>query len=302
MCVGNSDDENRSSDWWQLPHHKCLTSQASIPATDPLQKDSFRSSRGNIRRSTPALPASRQPSSQRRGRRQQPVRRSVRVKTVQRVPRPLDDAQVYALLEHLRCLRDRALILLMLQAGLRPSEALGLHLEDGHRRALHPTVARQPGRRRHARVRPGQRPVRVASRARGGVGCAGRRLPGLNGRHEGRTAHHRGVQDRPGIAMARARSRPVHRHPNAFFRPGYERNLIPELDPGPGRRRGQAAGWRKCCRRRLWPRCLDADPGVGLSTLALRRLRQSRAVHHPRSAGSRSSRANGAAEFRGSGR
>lgn len=62
--------------------------------------------------------------------RQQPVRRSVYVKTVQRVPRPLDDAQVQALLEHLRCLRDRALVLLMLQGGLRPGEALGLHLED----------------------------------------------------------------------------------------------------------------------------------------------------------------------------
>src|SRR5207245_9053678 len=71
--------------------------------------------------------------------RQQPVRRSMRVKTVQRMPRPLDDAQVQALLENLRCLRDRALILLMLQGGLRPGEALGLHLEDvayGRRRVV----------------------------------------------------------------------------------------------------------------------------------------------------------------------
>jgi len=71
--------------------------------------------------------------------RQQPVRRSVRVKTIQRVPRPLDDAQVQALLGQLRCLRDRALVLLMLQGGLRPGEALGLHLEDvayGRRRIV----------------------------------------------------------------------------------------------------------------------------------------------------------------------
>jgi integrase len=71
--------------------------------------------------------------------RQQPVRRSVRVKTVQRVPRPLDDAQVQALLGQLRCFRDRALVLLMLQGGLRPGEALGLHLEDvayGRRRVV----------------------------------------------------------------------------------------------------------------------------------------------------------------------
>jgi integrase len=71
--------------------------------------------------------------------RQQPMRRSVRAKTIQRVPRPLDDAQVQALLGQLRCLRDRALVLLMLQGGLRPGEALGLHLEDvayGRRRVI----------------------------------------------------------------------------------------------------------------------------------------------------------------------
>lgn len=71
--------------------------------------------------------------------RQRPVRRSVRVKTVQRVPRPLDAAQVQALLGQLRCRRDRALVLLMLQGGLRPGEALGLHLEDvayGRRRVV----------------------------------------------------------------------------------------------------------------------------------------------------------------------
>lgn len=71
--------------------------------------------------------------------RQQPVRRSVRVKVMQRLPRPLDDAQIHALLEQLRCLRDRALVLLMLQGGLRPGEALGLHLEDiayGRRRIV----------------------------------------------------------------------------------------------------------------------------------------------------------------------
>src|SRR6266566_6734789 len=45
----------------------------------------------------------------------------------------------HRLLEQLRCLRDRALILLMLQGGLRPGEALGLPLEDvayGRRRIV----------------------------------------------------------------------------------------------------------------------------------------------------------------------
>jgi len=90
-----------------------------------------------------------------RASRQRPVRRVVRVKTVQKVPRPLDEAQVTALLEQLRNLRDRAIVLLMLQGGLRPGEVLGLHLEDiayGRRRVTvrhrddHPKGARSKSR------------------------------------------------------------------------------------------------------------------------------------------------------------
>ena len=62
--------------------------------------------------------------------RQQPMRRRVSVKTVQRLPRPLSDDQVTALFEALRSRRDRALLGLMLDGGLRPGEALGLHVED----------------------------------------------------------------------------------------------------------------------------------------------------------------------------
>jgi site-specific recombinase XerD len=70
---------------------------------------------------------------------QRPVRRSVRVKTVQRLPRPMSDEHVAALLAALRCQRDRALIRLMLDGGLRPGETLGLHLDDiayGRRRVV----------------------------------------------------------------------------------------------------------------------------------------------------------------------
>lgn len=90
-----------------------------------------------------------------RASRQRPVRRAVRVKTVQSLPRPLDDAQVEALLAQLRSVRDRALVLLMLQGGLRPGETLGLHLEDiayGRRRVVvrhrvdHPKGARSKSR------------------------------------------------------------------------------------------------------------------------------------------------------------
>lgn len=90
-----------------------------------------------------------------RASRQRPVRRAVRVKTVQQVPRPLDEGQVAALLGELRCLRDRAIVLLMLQGGLRPGEVLGLQLEDiaysrrhvvVRRRADHPKGARSKSR------------------------------------------------------------------------------------------------------------------------------------------------------------
>jgi integrase len=90
-----------------------------------------------------------------RASRQRPIRRVVRVKTVQRVPRPLDEGHVAVLLEQLRRLRDRAIVLLMLQGGLRPGEVLGLRLEDiayGRRRVTvrhrddHPKGARSKSR------------------------------------------------------------------------------------------------------------------------------------------------------------
>jgi len=86
---------------------------------------------------------------------QKPIRRSVRVKTVQRVPRPMDGAQVQALLAQLKRVRDQAIVLLMLQGGLRPGEVLGLHLADiayGKRRVVvrhrddHPKGARSKSR------------------------------------------------------------------------------------------------------------------------------------------------------------
>ncbi len=83
--------------------------------------------------------------------RQRPIRRAVRVKTVVRLPRPLSDEQVSSLVGSLGCWRDRALMHLMLRRGLRPGEALSLHLEDvqyGRRRVIvryrtdHPKGAR----------------------------------------------------------------------------------------------------------------------------------------------------------------
>ncbi len=71
--------------------------------------------------------------------RQRPVRRVVRVKTAQRIPRPMSNEEVNQILEALRLQRDKAMIRLMLQGGLRPGEVLNLHLEDiqyGRRRII----------------------------------------------------------------------------------------------------------------------------------------------------------------------
>ena len=56
--------------------------------------------------------------------------RVLRLRPVVRLPRPLGERCVRELLEALPSLRDRALVLLMLHGGLRPGEALGLHLDD----------------------------------------------------------------------------------------------------------------------------------------------------------------------------
>lgn len=58
-----------------------------------------------------------------------PVRSPARLRDVHRVPRPMADEHVEALIAQLRR-RDLALIRLMLDGGLRPGEALGLHLTD----------------------------------------------------------------------------------------------------------------------------------------------------------------------------
>ncbi|GAA2127158.1 tyrosine-type recombinase/integrase [Kitasatospora saccharophila] len=89
-------------------------------------------------------------------RRQQPVRRVLRVKTVEPVPRPMPDDVYRALLDELRTRRDLALLEVMWEGGLRPGEVLGLQLGDisyGQRRVTirkrddHPRGVRQKSRR-----------------------------------------------------------------------------------------------------------------------------------------------------------
>jgi integrase/recombinase XerD len=89
-------------------------------------------------------------------RRQRPVRRALRVKTVDPLPRPMSVEVYAALLGVLRTRRDVALLELMWEGGLRPGEVLGLRLEDisyGQRRVVvrhrrdHPAGVRQKSRR-----------------------------------------------------------------------------------------------------------------------------------------------------------
>jgi integrase/recombinase XerD len=94
-----------------------------------------------------------------RASRQQPVRRVVQVKRPRRLPRPMTEPDLEALLSGLKRLRDLAMLLLMLDGGLRPGEVLSLHLQDisyGRRRVTirkrddHPHGAR--GKSRTERV------------------------------------------------------------------------------------------------------------------------------------------------------
>jgi len=74
-----------------------------------------------------------------RASRQRSERRTLAVRQPVRLPRPLSEEQVGALLEVLGCRRDRAMVWLMLQGGLRPGEVLCLQLEDiayGRRRVF----------------------------------------------------------------------------------------------------------------------------------------------------------------------
>lgn len=88
--------------------------------------------------------------------RQQPVRRTVRVRLPIRLPRPLTTDDVDALLSSISTARDLAIFLLMLDGGLRPGEVLCLQLQDvayGRRRVTirkrddHPRGARAKARR-----------------------------------------------------------------------------------------------------------------------------------------------------------
>lgn len=88
---------------------------------NPLQKVEDKQARMVSGRRKPALG---------RASRQVPIRRRVSVKQINRLPRPMPREDVERLLASLRTARDRALFLLLVNGGLRPSEALTLELAD----------------------------------------------------------------------------------------------------------------------------------------------------------------------------
>lgn len=87
----------------------------------PLQTVESPVSRLAERRPRPALGASSK---------QGPVRRRTSVKVPERLPRPMRREDVEHLVESFTKLRDKALTLLLVNGGLRPSEALTLDLSD----------------------------------------------------------------------------------------------------------------------------------------------------------------------------
>lgn len=88
--------------------------------------------------------------------RQKPIRRRIRVRSTQRVPRPMAREDVESFLATLTTLRDRAIFLLCVNGGLRPAEALTLRLSDiqyGQRRVIIRFVDEDPrGLRTKSRV------------------------------------------------------------------------------------------------------------------------------------------------------
>lgn len=127
--------------------YEFLIASAGYSGSDnPICREIDHASERVSGRHRPPLPASAD---------QRPVRRTLRVRTVQTLPRPVSDHVFVALLEQLSKLRDRGLLELMREGGLRPGEVLGLHLGDlsyGRRRVTirhrtdHPHRARQKSR------------------------------------------------------------------------------------------------------------------------------------------------------------
>jgi integrase len=124
-----------------------ITCESYSGRANPIQKQADPAARRAVARWRPPLLNSSK---------QVPVRRTLRVKTVDALPRPISDETYRTLISVMRTKRDRALLELMHEGGLRPGEALGLHLEDisyGHRRVTvrfrddHPKGVRQKSRR-----------------------------------------------------------------------------------------------------------------------------------------------------------
>lgn len=93
-----------------------ITCERYSGRTNPIQKQADPAARHAIARwRAPLLNSSKQV----------PVRRTLRVKTVDALPRPISDETYRALISVMRTKRDRALLELMHEGGLRPGEALG---------------------------------------------------------------------------------------------------------------------------------------------------------------------------------
>ena len=137
----------------------------------------------------------------------------------------------------------------------RPGDAEELAARDRHRPALRRRVAARPGGGRLRRVRPGDRRRYSLTEEQafaltdpdGPVYLPGAFELAL-GALQGRAADRGGVPHRGRASAGTSTTTDVFAGCERFFRPGLPRQPGPELDPGPRRRRGQAAG-----RAPRWP-------------------------------------------------
>jgi site-specific recombinase XerD len=110
--------------------------------------------------------------------RQQPVRRTVRVRLPIRLPRPMKPDEVDALLASTTTIRDLAMLLLMLDGALRPGEVLCLQLDDVSYGSRRVTIRKRDDHPRGARAkapfRTGRRPAQRTHPGRGQPICAAR--------------------------------------------------------------------------------------------------------------------------------
>ena len=153
-----------------------------------------------------------------------------------------------------------------------PTTPEELAVAHRHRPAVRPRMAQRPGRGPVRRVRPGDRAVHPAARARGGAdrreqpGVPARLLPDRARHGAGLPPDRRGGTDGRRARLARAQRRRA-RGLRAVLPAGVRREPGGCVAAGTGRGRREARGRRPRRRRRVRSRGLHGADGAGLPAL-----------------------------------